>query len=71
MIYYSIVPLEIVLQGRDYNNIDYSTKIVQYCGCQVEVSTSNGVSQIQRVFSTSLKDYLNPKLQPGMNIDSY
>ena len=70
MIYYSIIPLEVVLKGENPFDNNNTSRIISYQGCQVEVaSTTGGQMQIQRVISTSPKDYLNPKLQPGATID--
>lgn len=67
MIFHSIIPFDVVFQ--DDNN-DYYSRIIQYDGYQIEVmSTVNGPTHIKRLFSTSPKDYLNPKLQPGSIIE--
>lgn len=64
MILYTIMPMEVVMHSEvpvEQNK----TRIVQYEGYQLEVSLTNGQAQVQRIFSTNPRDYLNPKIQPG------
>lgn len=71
MIFYSIIPLEFVMQEDSTSANTYITKIINYNNCQVEVMQfSNGITKIRRIISTSLKDYLDPKLEPGTIINN-
>lgn len=68
MIFHSIIPYDVVFQ-EDEGTLGYTVSSMMYNGCMVEVlSHKNGPSHIRRIYSTSPKDYLDPKLQPGMNI---
>lgn len=64
MILYTIMPMDVVMQNEvpvEQNK----TRIIQYDRYQLEVTMANGQAQVQRIFSTNPRDYLNPKLQPG------
>ena len=72
MVFHSIIPLEIIFQEESKEQANFITDIIMYNGCQVEVMASNNsLPQIRRLHSTSLKDYLNPKLQPGTILDRF
>lgn len=69
MIFHSIIPYEVVF--KDQEDASYFTRTLLYNGCQVEVTSStNGTSVITRIHSTDLKHYLDPRLQPGMQLDN-
>ena len=71
MILYSIIPVEQVFRS-DYNLEDYSFKEIEYEGERIEVIPLSGNNyKINRIISTSLKAYLNPKLMPGNIIQGH
>lgn len=68
MILYSIVPSDIVYANLQQSAID--RKYITYDGTTVEVSpVARGQYRVNRVISTRPRDYLNPKLQPGIVIE--
>lgn len=67
VILYTIMPIDAVMHN-EVPTEQNKTRIVQYDRYQLEVSMTNGQSQVQRIFSTNPKDYLNPKIQPGSAI---
>lgn len=68
MILYSIIPAEIVFGNFDAAEDKY--REIEYLGEKVVVlPLENNRYVINRIISTSLRAYLNPKLQPGMIID--
>lgn len=68
MIYYSIVPMEMVFNE---NKNEYNYAEVDYLGQKVIVSHLSGSRYvINRVISTQLKAYLDPRLQPGTVINA-
>lgn len=65
MILYTIIPIEIIFQEIQDTRRN-TTVIMDYMGVKVEaMMTSNNQYVINRILTTSPKDYLNPKLQPG------
>ncbi len=69
MILYSIIPIESVFSKMD-TNISNDIIEIEYEGEKVEVFLlSNNTYIVNRVISTSLKAYLNPKLMPGRIIE--
>lgn len=84
MILYTIMPLHAVF-GDGYNNFGgaYNNEYAGYPGKCTEINylgekvmvypLENNRYVINRIFSTSPKAYLNPKLQPGriINRNSY
>jgi hypothetical protein len=69
VIYYSIIPLEVVF-GPTLENQQKKFIEIDYLGEKVEVMpTENNKYVINRLISTSPKAYLNPKLQPGSIIE--
>ena len=76
MILYTIVPDEAIFNYDNSinNSTDASrntaTMEIEYMGEKVEVyKNSNNKYVIGRILSTSLSAYLNPKLQPGSELD--
>jgi len=76
MILYTIVPDESIFNyDNSINNSNealsnFTTMEIKYMGEKVEVYKSNNNKYvIGRVLSTSLSAYLNPKLQPGTELD--
>lgn len=68
MILYSIIPKEIVFANQN-NEQEFKRFEIDYLGQRVEVVLdSEGRYRISRIISTSLSAYLDPRLQPGMNI---
>lgn len=68
MILYTIMPIDAVMHNE--NPVEHNkTRIVQYDNYQLEVSMTNGHAQVQRIFSTNPRDYLNPKIQPGSAVN--
>lgn len=68
MILYSVIPPEIVFRTEIGNEQNKYFETV-YLGERVQVAEMGmGRYAISRVFSTSPKAYLNPKLQPGQEI---
>lgn len=65
---YSIIPYDMIMKVEDSLNTP-QTEIIEYLGYQVEVQLLDASTvQIQRIHSTDLKAFLNPRLQPGMKI---
>ncbi|AEV68052.1 YlzJ-like family protein [Acetivibrio clariflavus] len=70
MLLHSIIPTELVF-GNYYNTEDFNYIELEYEGEKIEVIPLSGSTyKINRVISTSLKAYLNPKLMPGNIIES-
>lgn len=68
MIIYSVIPPEVIFGEPDDIGNTKSLKM-NYLGESVEVlPTMQGGFVISRLLSTSPKAYLNPNLQPGMEI---
>ncbi len=68
MILYTIMPLEFIFGDPGYKAGE--TTEIDYMGVKVEVSKGiDNAMVINRVISSSPKDYLNPKLQPGKTIN--
>lgn len=64
MIIYSIVPPDIIFSNFEETATDKME--VEYMGVKLEVvPISNNRFVISRIFSSSPKTYLDPKLQPG------
>jgi hypothetical protein len=64
------MPYEVIFQNDAAKEMQ-TTKTLMHNGCKVEVvKLEDGQSQICRIISTSLKDYLDPKLQPGTIIEA-
>jgi len=65
VILYSIIPPEIIFNNNS-NEMITDVKEIDYMGIKVQVrANSENEYVITRLLSTSPRDYLNPKLQPG------
>jgi hypothetical protein len=76
MILYTIIPDGAIfnydnsLKNSNQVSDNFASMEINYLGEKVEVyRNSNDKYVIGRVFSTSLSAYLNPRLQPGTEID--
>ncbi len=67
MILYTVMPLEFIFGDPGYKVGDITE--IDYMGVKVEVTKGiDNAMVINRVISSSPKDYLNPRLQPGETI---
>ncbi|HEX3027849.1 MAG TPA: YlzJ-like family protein [Clostridia bacterium] len=70
MILYTIIPEELIFKNQG-DNTQNTDKEIDYLGEKVIVTPlPNNEFQINRIISTSLKAYLDPRLQPGNIIKS-
>ncbi|KNY26745.1 YlzJ-like family protein [Pseudobacteroides cellulosolvens] len=75
MILYTIIPDESIFNNNSFNSSNQAsdnlaTMEINYMGEKVEVfKNSSNKYVVGRVLSTSLSAYLNPKLQPGTEIE--
>ncbi len=70
MILYTIVPEELIFKNLE-GNTQNADKEIDYLGEKIIVTPlPNNEFQINRIISTSLKAYLDPRLQPGNIIKS-
>ncbi|HZJ58383.1 MAG TPA: YlzJ-like family protein [Clostridia bacterium] len=68
MTFHSIIPIEDIFSINQLSPQD-QTQIVQFSGIKAEVRfTGDNTYEIQRIFTTNLKDYLRSELQPGTRI---
>ncbi|NLJ41659.1 MAG: hypothetical protein GX352_08645 [Clostridiales bacterium] len=65
IIIHSIVPIEQIYPTDQKETVEHR-KIITFNNIQMEVRfIDERFFEIQRIFSTDLRDYLKPELQPG------
>ena len=68
MIIHSVIPQDIIFGQQKQE--DWEVQYIPFKGGLLEVTrTANNQYSINRIHSTSLDTYLDPRLQPGMIID--
>lgn len=69
MLFHSIIPIEIVFGKADWESFDKPYMTTVYKGVTMEVSDAGeGKKQIERIYSTNPKDYMNPCFRIGTQI---
>ncbi len=68
MMYYSIIPWENI--SVDYDDFNPKYKTIYIGGVEVQILCKGGDRyEIVRIHSSDPQVYLNPNLQPGLNIE--
>lgn len=66
MILYTIVdPMEVMMQPQN-DDVQYRRVSGCLCACRMQGSEC----KVDRLISTDLKDYLNPRLEPGTTLNT-
>ncbi|MBP1991276.1 YlzJ-like family protein [Paenibacillus eucommiae] len=68
MIYYSVIPSEVIFQGMEDFHPHYEEIQLNGLTMQVEPIGSNQ-ARIVRLISTNPQDYINPRYTPGTMIE--
>ena len=68
MIIHSIIPMETIFPS-DQEEASQEGRIIELNNIKVEARLVEGdIYEIQRIYSTNARDYLEPGLQPGTRI---